>query len=560
MPESTRSSRRTRHVRRLVVGVVAGVVVLAAGTTAWAKSGGSGTSYRTATVARGSVQQVLTATGTLSPLHSAAVDFQVAGTVRRILARQGETVRSGQRLATLDRAPLAAARAAAASALQAGELKLSTDESGESTAAAASATTTTAQTTAFVMAAAASPTPSPTPTGTGPRTPPGGSLPATIARDQAAVVAAQHATDTDLVTAKTALAAEKTACTADLSSGTCTADATALLADQTTVSADEKSVLAAETTLDNDVEKLLATAQQPTSSPTPRPSTSATPRGRATGSPRAGGSTASGGATTPSNGTRTVTAASLAADEALIDTNRAALATARASLAEATLTSPINGRVTAVTISKKDTVSGSTSSTSPAFQIRAAGHDEVTLSLTAAQVRQVTTGMTATAIPDGVTGSLSGTVISIGAAASDSTYPVAVELKGSSSSLVSGADAAVSVLVSQARQAMTVPTSAVHRSGSQTYVELLSAGKEVRRAVVTGTTGAGLTEISSGLAAGQRVVLADLDAAVPSSSTTLTQRGGRGGLGGGAGFGGRFGGAGGFGGAAGGGGFGGPGQ
>jgi HlyD family secretion protein len=572
MPESTRGSRRTRHVRRLVVGGIAAVVVLAAGTTAWAKAGGPGASYRTATVGRGSVQQLLTTTGTLSPLHAADVDFQVAGTVRRILVRQGEKVRSGQRLATLDRASLAAARAAAKSALQAAELQLSTDENGESTTTVSSAATV--QTTAFVVTAAASPAPSPRPTSTGKPSPPsGGSLTATIARDQAAVVAAQHTTDTDLATAKTALAAEQTACAADLSSGHCTTTAAALLADQTTVSADEKSVLAAETTLDNDVERLLATAHQPTSSPTPRPSASGTPRGGTTGTPRSGRSGGSGGSggsgrsTTGSGsgGARTVTAATLAADQASIDSDRATLATARANLAEATLTSPISGRVTAVTVSKGDTVSGSSSSTSPAFQITAAGHDQVTLSLTATQVRQVATGMTATAIPDGASGSLSGTVISIGAATSASTYPVAVELEGSASRLVSGADAAVSVMVSRAQQVMTVPTSAVHRAGSQTYVELLNATKEIRRTVVTGTTGADLTQIRSGLQSGDRVVLADNNAAVPSSSSTLTQRGGRGGFGGGAGFSGRFGGTGGgggFGGAPGGaaGGFGGVGQ
>jgi multidrug efflux pump subunit AcrA (membrane-fusion protein) len=522
MPESTRTTRRARHVRRVIVGGVAAVVVLAAGTTAWAKSGGSGGSYRTATVGRHSVQQVLTTTGTLSPLHSADVDFQVAGTVRRIVARQGETVRAGQRLATLDRASLTAARAAAKSTLQLAELQLATDSSGESTTTAAT-TTASAQTTAFVMVAAAPPSPRPTGSGNGPTS--GGSLTATVTHDQAAVVTAQHTTDTDLAIATKALQAEKTACTADLSSGTCAADATALLADQTAVSADQKAVLGAETTLDTDVAKLLASAQQPTSSPSPRPSSSATPHGGTTGSPRSGGSTGSGG-------TRTVTAATLAADEASIDTDRAALATARANLAEATLTSPISGRVTAVTLHKGDVVSGSSSSTSPAFQIRAAGHDQVTLSLTAAQVRQVAIGMTATATPDGATTSLRGKVISIGAAASDSTYPVAIELDGSSSALVSGADAAVSVMVSQARQAITVPTSAVHRSGSQAYVELLNAGKEERRTVVIGTTGADLTAIVSGLTPGQQVVLADMDAAVPSSSSTLTTRGGRGGFGG----------------------------
>ena len=59
----------------------------------------------------------------------------------------------------------------------------------------------------------------------------------------------------------------------------------------------------------------------------------------------------------------------------------------------------------------------------------------------------------------------------------------------------------------------------------------------------TGTVGASMTEVTKGLAVGDRVVLADLDRALPTSSTTTTTRFG-GAAGGGFGAGG---GAGGFG-------------
>jgi HlyD family secretion protein len=522
MPDSTRAARRTRHVRRLVVGGIVTVVVLAAGTTAWAMSSGSSASYRTATVGRGSVRQVLTTTGTLSPLHAASVDFQIAGTVHRVLARQGATVHAGQRLATLDRAPLRAALAAARSTLSAAKSRLATDEGGESTAASTTGTAVTdtaASDTAFTVTA--TPTPSPRPTPSGGRPTKGGSLTATIARDQAAVVAAQHTTDTDLAIATTTLKTETSACGADLGSGSCTAAATALLTAQATVSGDEKAVFDAEKTLNGDVEKLLGTAPRATGSPTPHSSPSTSPRRGSAGSRRS---------TSGSRQTRTVTAASLAADEATIDTDRASVATARADLTEATITSPISGHVSAVTISKGDAVSGSSSSTSPAFAVRGTGRDQVTLSLTAAQVRAVTTGMAATATPDGSSRSLPGTVISIGAATSDSTYPVAIELDRASSTLVSGADAAVTVTLSTVHHVTTVPTSAVHRSGTQTYVEVLAGNKEVRKNVVVGAIGAAVTQIRSGLSQGQRVVLANLDATVPSSSNTLTRRIGGGGF------------------------------
>lgn len=542
MPEpSARARRRTRRTRRLIVGGTTIVIVLAAGTTAWALTGGSGASYRIATAGAGSVQQVLTTTGTISPLHSADVDFQVAGTVKRIVAHQGDRVSAGATLATLDRTSLAATLAAARSAVSAAESTLADDESGGSstqTTAAAAGTgsgdgTGTASDTALVVTAA---TPSPHPTASG-----GGGSSATIARDQAAVVAAQHQTDLDLATARTALAATKAACTT-AGSTSCTTAAAALLAEQTTVSTDERAVLAAEQTLDTDSEKLLGSGQGTTASPTPRPSASSSPRTGSTGS-TGQGSTGSGGTARSSGATRTVTAATLATDEATIDNARATVATDRADLTAATLTSPITGRVTAVTIGKGDAVSGSSSSTSPAFVIKGSSHDEVTLSLSATQVRTIKAGMTATATPDGSSRAVTGRVVAIRAADSDSQYPVVVELEGSSSRLVSGADAAVTVVLATARNALTVPTSAVHRSGSRTYVELLSGGKEVRRTVVTAATGAALTQIRAGLVAGQQVVLANLDAAVPSSSNTLTRIGGTGfgrfgGTGGGSGFGG----------------------
>jgi multidrug efflux pump subunit AcrA (membrane-fusion protein) len=544
MPEpSARARRRTRRNRRLVVGGVATVIVLAAGTTAWAVAGGSGTSYRTATVGRGSVEQLLTTTGTLSPLHSADVDFQVAGTVKKITAHQGQHVRAGATLATVDRTSLAATLAAARSTLSAAEVTLADDESGGSTttetpAATTGVATVTATDSAFVVAAATpSPSPSLSPS-------PGSSGSATISRDQAAVVAAQHTTDLDLATAKQALATTKTAC-ATPGSSDCTSAAATLLADQTAVSNDEKSVLSAEQTLDTDSEKLLVSGHGTTASPTPRASRSGSTQSGSTHSRTAqSGSGGSAGAST-----RTVTAATLASDEASIDTDRATLASDRSDLAEATLTSPITGTVMAVTISTGDAVSGSSSSTSPAFIVRVAGHDEVTLSLSPTQVRTVTKGMTATARPDGSSTTIAGHVIAVSPADSDSGYPVVVELDGSSAHLVNGADAAVSLLLGSASDVVTVPTSAVHRSGSTTYVELLNGGKEVRRTVVTGATGAALTQIRSGLSTGQRVVLADLDAAVPSSSNTLTRSG----------FGSRFGGTGGFGGGPGTGGFGGAG-
>src|SRR5205807_104167 len=100
---------------------------------------------------------------------------------------------------------------------------------------------------------------------------------------------------------------------------------------------------------------------------------------------------------------------------------------------------------------------------------------------------------------------------------------------------------------------LTVPTSAVHTLGSRSVVNVLQGGKSIPHTVTTGATDAARTQITSGLTAGDQVVLANLSASLPSSNST--RPGGAGGFGGG-GFGGGGFGGGGFGG----GGFGGAGR
>jgi hypothetical protein len=76
--------------------------------------------------------------------------------------------------------------------------------------------------------------------------------------------------------------------------------------------------------------------------------------------------------------------------------------------------------------------------------------------------------------------------------------------------------------------ALSVPTSAVHTVGTFHTVTVLTNGKPTTVRVQVGTIGAERTEITSGLAAGQVVVLADLGAAIPSAGTNTGGFGGGG--------------------------------
>ncbi len=92
-------------------------------------------------------------------------------------------------------------------------------------------------------------------------------------------------------------------------------------------------------------------------------------------------------------------------------------------------------------------------------------------------------------------------------------------------SLLTGASAAVGIVVGQASGVLTVPTSAV----SSGTVEVLSGGEAQRVRVTTGLVGPTRTAITAGLKAGAVVVLADLDTPLPTSGTSTQLRGGFGG-------------------------------
>jgi alanine dehydrogenase len=117
---------------------------------------------------------------------------------------------------------------------------------------------------------------------------------------------------------------------------------------------------------------------------------------------------------------------------------------------------------------------------------------------------------------------------------SSGDFPVTVTVE-STRTVSEGSTAAVSIVVGTARNAITVPASAITRTGTRSLVSVLK-GQTVTRTVVTvGVVGTRRASITNGLKAGSTVVLADLSAAVPSSTTSTTQRfqnsGGTGGFG-----------------------------
>ncbi len=104
-----------------------------------------------------------------------------------------------------------------------------------------------------------------------------------------------------------------------------------------------------------------------------------------------------------------------------------------------------------------------------------------------------------------------GKVTSVGTVASSSsgvaTFPVVITVDGTPDAFHAGASASAAVVYSQLSNVLAVPVNAVTQSNGQSYVTVSANGQTTKRTVTTGTTSNGQIEITSGLQAGEQVVV-----------------------------------------------------
>ena len=236
----------------------------------------------------------------------------------------------------------------------------------------------------------------------------------------------------------------------------------------------------------------------------------------ATSAAKAGGSTSATGSTTVA-----VSGAQLAADQAAVDAANASVAVAQQQLSEATIVSPITGTVSSVglTVGLQATA-GST--TSAVDVIDPTGHG-VTLSLDVTKIPQVKVGDKATVVPDGSATPLAATVSYIAAApttAGSTAYNVQLTFTTNPTTLRDGIQAAVTITTAQATGALAVPTSAVNHRGALDYVLVLNGSTTKAQIITVGAVGATYTQVTQGLTAGQKVVLANPNQAIPTNTIT----------------------------------------
>ena len=550
MTDSGAGWGRAGHRRAVLAGGLVLCLVVGGSVAAWAEVSGGSTGYRMATVTREDVGTTLTVVGSVAPVSDAAASFQVGGKVSNVAVSPGESVTAGETLGTLDTTALSESVSSAQSTLNANEAKLAEDESNQSSGNSSSGSSSSGNSSPGSRSAASSTTPSSTTTTT---TPPrgggssSGSQTAVISQDQATLTQDQSALSVAQQQEAADLAQAQDDCkNANTSTPTGQAVCEAALE---TVSLDEQHVSSDQATVSHD-ETVLAQALAAAAGGSGTPSSGAT--GNSGPSPTQGanaalsasftgtaGNTGAGGSTTPNsspggtggtdgtgggagNGSssNTDTPAQIASDQASIDTAQADLTQAQQALEEATLTSPIGGTVVSVGIRVGDTVSGG--SASEIITIIGTKTYEVQATLSSSQVPFVKTGQSASVEVDGVDGDLHGTVSQVGPLQSTSngyTYPVIVALPSSDGAFYTGSSANVVISTGEVSRVLAVPTSAVETLGPRSYVLELSKGDLTRKLVKIGMVGNAYTQVVSGLAAGQSVVLVDYAQPVPSSNT-----------------------------------------
>lgn len=208
--------------------------------------------------------------------------------------------------------------------------------------------------------------------------------------------------------------------------------------------------------------------------------------------------------------------AQVSADEAALASARNQLEAAQEAVDNATLRAPFSGQVSAVGYEVGDQAGASggqgdsDGSSSGGITVITPRQLLVSANVSASDVSRLKKGMQAEITPTGGGEVVYGTVSEVGviASASDSgaaQFPVTIAVTGSPKGVYPGSSASVAITVSQATNILTVPTQALHSSGSSTYVYVVKNGKRTKTTVTIGRAFGMQTEVTKGLTEGDTV-------------------------------------------------------
>lgn len=254
-------------------------------------------------------------------------------------------------------------------------------------------------------------------------------------------------------------------------------------------------------------------------------------------------------------GAGTVTEATLIMDKANIEATRISLAEAQDQLSQATITSPIAGKVASIPF-----IVGQQASPTASAVVIGSGAIEVTVPVPLAKRPQVATNQTATVTSSVGGTSLTGTISRIsllptstgvslaaagttGAAAAaaagatsttSTTYPTVITVPSGGDLLPEGSRVQATITTKTVEAKVVLPASAVTPTGATSAtVQVLNGSTVTLTRVVMGAVGDAYVEIVSGVTAGETVVIADTTipiaaASIPTGRPTAAQQTGGG--------------------------------
>ena len=165
---------------------------------------------------------------------------------------------------------------------------------------------------------------------------------------------------------------------------------------------------------------------------------------------------------------------------------------------------PVSGTL----VSLSATENGYVSASMPVAVINGAEQMKITVSVSEALVPKLAIGDQADVVVSAAGAQFSGTVRSVEKAANMQTqlYTVTISVPAEVSGLLSGMFAEVTFHTDQADGVITVPSQAVLTQGDTRYVFVVEDGAAKYVEVTLGMMGSGVTEVTSGLTAGQQLV------------------------------------------------------
>ena len=222
-----------------------------------------------------------------------------------------------------------------------------------------------------------------------------------------------------------------------------------------------------------------------------------------------------------------VTAATLSLEKAQNDVKSAAitLQDAKDNAAARTITAPIDGVITTLSLENGDSYSGGSAGNTAPVVITDPNAYEATVTVAETDISSVQVGQKVTMSFDAITDlTLTGKVTRVDTVGTNSSgvvsYSAIITPDVMNPSVKSGMTVTANIITKTAVDVLAVPSTAVKTSSGTSYVQILQNGVATDVTVETGLVSDSYTEITSGLTEGESIIVSTTNGSGSTSTTT----------------------------------------